>query len=217
MNSDNYIDINKNTYNQVANDLINRHKKVGKNEPTAKDYYDKIFKYIDNTKNIKYLELGPGDGFILKYFANQNLDTYAIENSEEMIKICKMNSPHTKLIGENILNVELDSNTFDIVFAGSFIHLFLQNDVDIIMKKVYNWLKKDGIFFAYTTSHNKDEEGYYSKTKGIYPNENKRFRHRYTKETFNELFVKNGFIVLEHYQIFEPENNKEWQFVLAKK
>lgn len=217
MNADNYIEMNKNTYNQVANDLINRHQKVGQNEPSAIDYYDKIFNYIDYKEDIKYLELGPGDGFVLKYFSNQKLDTYAIENSEEMIKICKTNSPNTKIIEDNILNVKLNSNTFDIVFAGSFIHLFPLDDANIVMRKVYDWLKKEGIFFAYTTCHNKDEEGYYSKIKEIYSNKNKRFRHRYTKESFNELFANNGFIVLEHYYISEPENNREWQFVLSKK
>lgn len=217
MNSDNYIDINKNTYNEVARDLMNRHKKVGKNEPKAEDYYNKIFKYIEFKENIKYLELGPGDGFILKYFANQNIDTYAVENSEEMVKMCKKNSPHTKIIEENILDVNLEGNTFDIVFAGSFIHLFPKKDVNTVMNKVYDWLKDGGIFFAYTTLNDKDEEGYFSKTKEIYPSENMRFRHKYTKESFNKLFVNNGLFVLEHYQISEPENNKIWQFVIAKK
>ena len=217
MNNDNYIDINRNTYNEVAKDLNKRHKKVGINEPSAEDYYNKIFKYIDNQKDIKYLELGPGDGEILKHFANRNLETYAIENSEEMIKMCKKNSPRTKLIEENILYVELDKNAFDIVFAGSFIHLFPTKDIKILMSKIYDWLKDGGIFFAYTTLDDKDEEGYYSKTKMTYPNENKRFRHKYTKESFNKLFLDNGFIVLEHYIITEPENDRVWQFVVAKK
>ena len=64
MNND-YVEINKNTYNQVAKDLVNRHKKRGKNEPRAEDYYNKIFKYLNNKEKIKYLELGPGDGKIL--------------------------------------------------------------------------------------------------------------------------------------------------------
>lgn len=212
-----YIKVNKNTYNEVAKDLMNRHKTVGKNEPRAEDYYDKIFKHIDFKDNIKYLELGPGDGNIIKYFASKNIDTYAIENSEEMIKLCKMNSPKTKIIDENVFDVNLESNTFDVVFAGSFVHLFPTKDANVVMKKVYDWLKDGGIFFAYTTLHDKDEEGYFSKTKSIYPNENKRFRHRYTEESLFKLFTDNGFSVLEHYKISEPENDKIWQFVLAKK
>lgn len=217
MRNNNYIEINKNTYNEVAKDLMNRHKKVGKNEPKAQDYYDKIFMYLNKKGSIKYLELGPGDGNILKFFDGKNIETYAIENSEEMVKLCKKVSPHTQIIEDNILDVNLSDRMFDIVFAGSFVHLFPSKDVNIVMNKVYNWLKDDGIFFVYTTLHSKDEEGYYSKTKSIYPNENKRFRHKYTKESLNKLFVDNGFLILEHYHISEPENNKEWQFVIAMK
>ena len=43
---ENYVELNKETYNQVAKDLMNRHKKTRKNEPKAEDYYNKIFKYL---------------------------------------------------------------------------------------------------------------------------------------------------------------------------
>lgn len=214
---DNYVEINKNTYNQVAKDLMNRHKKSGVNEPSAEDYYNKIFKYTKRKDNIKHLELGPGDGKILKFFASQDIDTYAIENSEEMIKLCKTASPNTKIIENNILEVNLDEDTFDTAFAGSFIHLFPSKDANNVMNKVYKWLKKDGVFFAYTTLSHVDEEGFFSKTKSIYPNENVRFRHNYTEESLKKLFTDNGFEVVDYYQIPEPENNKIWQFIIGKK
>ena len=216
MNND-YVEINKNTYNQVAKDLVNRHKKRGKNEPRAEDYYNKIFKYLNNKEKIKYLELGPGDGKILKYFANKNINTYAIENSEEMVKLCKEVSPSTKIIEKNIEDVTLSNNMFDIVFAGSFIHLFPEKDVNIIMNKVYSWLKTGGVFFAYTTLSQIDEEGYFSKTKSIYSNENVRFRHNYTEQSLKKLFINNDFEILDYYQISEPENNRVWQFIVTTK
>lgn len=129
MENKSYIEINKDTYNKVAKELNNRHKKLGKNEPTPKNYYDKIFKYINKNEKIKYLELGPGDGNVLKYFANNNIETYAIENSESMIELCKKQSPNSEIIEDNILNVNFSDNSFDIIFAGSFIHLFPKNDL----------------------------------------------------------------------------------------
>lgn len=213
----NYVEINKNTYNQVAKDLMNRHKKSGKNEPKAEDYYNNIFKYLNNKGNIKYLELGPWDGNILKYFASQKIDTYAIENSEEMVKLCKKVSPHTKIIEENILDVTLEDDIFDIVFAGSFIHLFPTKDVNVVMNKVYSWLKSGGVFFVYTTLSEVDEEWYFSKTKSIYPNGNIRFRHHYTEDSLKKIFIINDFKILDYYQISEPENNKIWQFIIVTK
>ena len=214
---DDYVELNKETYNRVARDLRNRHKKIGKNEPKAEDYYNKIFKYLKGKGDLKYLELGPGDGNILKYFASKITNTYAIENSEEMIKLCKKVSPCTKIIEKNILDVNFENSNFDIIFAGSFIHLFPQKDVNIVMNKIYNWLNNDGVFFIYTTLDEKDEEGFFSKTKSIYPNENARFRHKYTEDSLKQLFINNDFNILEYYQISEPENDRIWQFIVATK
>jgi len=216
MKKDNYIDINKSTYNIVANELKERHQYLRKNEPTAKDYYDKIMKYMKKKDYIKYLELGPGDGHILKFFASKNIETYAIEISENMCKLCNNVSPKTKIINENILNFDFDNN-FDIIFAGSFIHLFNKIDLNIVMNKVYNWLDENGIFFAYTTKHEIDEEGYFSKEKTNYEQENVRFRHKFTKTALIQLFEEHKFKILEHYEISEPENNRIWQFVIACK
>lgn len=217
MENKSYIEINKDTYNKVAKELNNRHKKLGKNEPTPKNYYDKIFKYINKNEKIKYLELGPGDGNVLKYFANNNIETYAIENSESMIELCKKQSPNSEIIEDNILNVNFSDNSFDIIFAGSFIHLFPKNDLELVMNKIYKWLKKDGIFFAYTTLHEEDQEGYFSKEKSNYLNENVRFRHRFTKESLSKVFMKHNFSILEHYDITEPENDRIWQFIISTK
>lgn len=85
------------------------------------------------------------------------------------------------------------------------------------MNKIYKWLKKDGIFFAYTTLHEEDQEGYFSKEKSNYLNENVRFRHRFTKESLSNVFLKHNFSILEHYDISEPENDRIWQFIISTK
>ena len=216
-NIKNYVEINKETYDKVANDLKKRHNYLGINEPTPKDYYSKIMKYINKKENLKYLELGPGDGNVLKYFSKKNIESYAIEISDKMIELCKENSPKTKIINENILNVDFEVEKFDIIFAGSFIHLFFQSDLDIIMKKIYKWLNDDGVFFAYTTLHEVDEEGYFSKKKDIYKEENVRFRRHFTRKSLEELFKKYKFQIQEHYEIEEPESNRIWQFIIVTK
>lgn len=146
MRKKDYATINKNVYNEVAKDLKERHKFLRKNEPPPKDYYEKIMHYLSKNENISYLELGPGNGNVLKYFANKNINTYAIENAEEMIALCRKNSPKTTLIEGNILNVNFNNNSFDIIFAGAFIHLFPKEDLKVVMNKIYSWLNNGGIF-----------------------------------------------------------------------
>lgn len=217
MRKDNYIDINKSTYDQVASELLDRHKYLRVNEPTPENYYDKVMKYIKNSNSLKYLELGPGDGYVLSFFADKGIETHAIEISGEMSKICKKKSPNTELINDNILNVNYENNKFDIIFAGSFIHLFNKDDLAIIMNKIYDWLDKEGIFFAYTTKHEIDEEGFFSKEKTNYKKENVRFRHNFTRESLDNLLEEHNFKILEHYEISEPENNRIWQFIIGCK
>lgn len=65
--------------------------------------------------------------------------------------------------------------------------------------------------------HPKDEEGYFSKDKSNYKNQNKRFRHKFTKESLSNLLNDYNFKILEHYDISEPENNKILQFIVSKK
>lgn len=47
--------------------------------------------------------------------------------------------------------------------------------------------------------------------------ENIRYRHYFTKKSLSELLMKYKFNILEHYEIDEPENNRIWQFVVARK
>ena len=217
MNYDDYVSINKKTYDDVSLELKERHKRMGINEPTVEQYYQKIIKYLKHKDNLKYLELGPGDGKVLSYFSKNILDTTAIEISEKMAQLCLETSPTTKIIQDDIKNVTLNNESFDIIFAGSFVHLFPEKDLTIVMKKAHDWLKKDGVFFIYTTVHDKDEEGYFAKEKSNYSKQNVRFRHHFTNASLEKLLINHNFKILEHYEIPEPENNRLWQFLIATK
>lgn len=212
-----YIKLNKETYDNVSKELEDRHKVVRQNEPTPKDYYNRIVKYLEKKDNLNYLELGPGDGIVLKEFADNNFSTTAIEISNEMIKLSKKNSNNTLYINDDIKNVNLKHNYYDVIFAGSFIHLFPMDDLKIVLEKIYNWLNNNGIFFLYTTLHLVDEEGYLKKDKLNYTNENVRFRHRFTEKTLKDVLNDFNFKILEYYTISEPENDRIWQFCICKK
>lgn len=217
MNDNSYIKINKKTYDDVALDLEKRHQRVGVNEPTPDDYYKKITYYLGKDKDLDFLELGPGDGIILKKFSECGFNTTAIEISTNMIELSKKNSSKTHYINDDIKNVNFDGKQFDVIFAGSFIHLFPKDDLKIIMDKIFSWLKKDGVFFLYTTFHKKDEEGFFKKEKSNYSKENVRFRHNFTKESLCNLLTNHNFKIIEHYTIDEPENGRVWQFCICSK
>jgi len=71
------------------------------------------------------------------------------------------------------------------------IHLFPIEDAKIVLKNVKKSLKEDGYLIIGTTINEKDMEGYYEKED--YNIKVKRFRHKYTKETYEKLLNECGF------------------------
>jgi len=210
-----YINTNKQNYDKMAKKYKERHKSYGVNEPKPEDYLKVILNSLTKTNNLKSLELGPGSGEILECFEKNGIETTAIEISEEMVKVAKEKSPSTEFINDNVLNVDFEDNSFDIIFAGSFIHLFQKDDLSMVMKKMYKWIDLNGVIFIYTTLHDEDDEGFFHK--GDYEGKIVRYRHLFSEKSLKQLITDNNFEMLNYYQIKEPEREKIWQFCLFKK
>ena len=210
-----YVDVNKNSHNDIAHEYVERHKTRGINEPNYDEYWNLIMKHVDYNTNLKVLELGPGQGLMLKYMEEQKVRTMAIELSDKMLELAKKESPNTFYIDDDIRNVNLHNNQFDIIFAGSFVHLFQKDDLNLVMNKICSWLKKDGALFFYTTIHEKDEEDFFEKSD--YKSSVKRYRRKFTKDSFEKLLLDHNLETLEFFTREEPERNKNWQFYLCRK
>lgn len=205
-----YIRINKETYNKLAKEYSEREYAV------QDDFYLNImFKGLDFREGKKILEIGPGRGDRLKNFCDFHLDVTAIELSEEMCKLCAQKAPKAKIINQNVLECDFD-DPFDFIYMEAMIHNFPLDDAKKILKLISKWLKDDGILICTTTVEKVDSEGYEEKTD--YKNKEKRFRHRFTEDTFDELF-KDHFVILNKKYKKEQDalRNKLWQIVYAKK
>jgi len=210
MKEQEYISINKETYNKLAKEYSER------NYVVSNDFYINImFKDLDLRKNKRILEIGPGRGDRLKNFCDFNLDTTAVELSEEMCKLCTRKAPKAKIINKNVLECDFDFQ-FDYIYMEAVIHNFPLKDAKKILELVSKWLKDTGTLICTTTVEKIDSEDY--EEKSDYKNKEKRFRHRYTEQTFDELF-KNDFSILN--KKYKNENdkirNKLWQIIYAQK
>lgn len=205
-----YISINKETYNKLAKEYRERDYAV------QDDFYiNTMFKNLDLNNGKRILEIGPGRGDRLKNFCDLNLDVTAIELSEEMCKLCVKRAPKAKIINKNVMECDFDFQ-FDFIYMEAMIHNFPLEDSKKMLELVSKWLKDDGTLICTTTVEKLDSEGYEEKVD--YKNKEKRFRHRFTDKSFDELFEAN-FVIID--KIYKEEKdkirNKLWQIVYARK
>lgn len=209
-----YLKINKKAYDLSAKEYSYKDLFGGNNYLFYQPWIDMIFSVFNLSKNHTALELGAGTGQFLKILEDNNFSTTAIEFSNEMIKYIKKNSPNTKVINKNILEVTLNEK-FDLIVAMAFIHCFDEEDLIEILKKINKWLKNDGFFAICTTIHNKTDEGYFEKKD--YDNNKLRFRKKWSKSDLEELLNKNNYKIIKEFYHSEITKPKSWISYLIKK
>lgn len=206
-----YIKVNKNAYDELAEEYLERYYSI------KSDYYKRVmFKNIDFKENEKILEIGPGVGNMLKIFDGYGLNITAIELSEKMSKICQTRVPRANIINKDVLECEFNYQ-FDYIFMSVVIHCFPIVEARKVLKLIRKWLKDDGILICTTTVEENDGEGY--ELKKDYKKQQKRFRHRFTKESFDELFLQENFKIMDKKYKEEKDEirTKMWQILYLKK
>ena len=208
-----YIEINKNAYELLANEYDTRNYEVGY------DFWNNIYDDLNlrNKKNIEILEIGPGHGRNVKIFKQyiNELKITVLEISENMCNIIRKDNPDIQIINDNILDYNFENRKFDVIQMIAVIHLFPIEDAKRVLKIIREALKEDGYLIIGTTINDKDMEGYYEKED--YNIRVKRFRHKYTKESYEKLLNECGFEIYKPYLVNENDRNKLWYDAVCKK
>ncbi len=206
-----YIKINRETYDILAEEYKER------NYAVKDDFYKNVmFKDLDFSEGKKILEIGPGRGARLNNFLEYGMDVFAIELSNKMCKLCNTIAPQAHIINDDVFGVSFNFK-FDFIYMEAVIHNFPLKDVHPLLKRVKSWLNKDGILICTTTVNDEDSEGY--EAKDDYDNPRKRFRHRYTEDSFDNIFKENGFKIIDkkYKEEIDEDRKKMWQIVYARK
>lgn len=159
--------------------------------------------------NLIVLDLGAGTGQTIKPFVDENCKIYAIDISNEMLKITKQKYPKVRTFRRDIskgLNTpHLKHNSFDVIMAVGVLE-FIKN-IKRIIREAYQLLKKDGYFlFTYELllpSHRLQKvrvqynsEGYVEE-----PSDITKFKlYRRSKEEINKFLNKVGYKIIRHFK-----------------
>ena len=201
-----YIEINKNAYEILAKEYNTRKYEIGY------EFWNNIYNDLNlkNKKDIEVLEIGPGHGRNVKIFKqyNNEFKITVLEIAENMCDIIRKNNPDIKIINDNILDYDFKNKQFDIIQMIAVIHLFSIEDAKIVLNKVRGALKDNGYLIIGTTINESDVEGYYEKED--YNIKVKRYRHKYTKESYEKLLNECGFKIDNSYFVNEKDRNKLW-------
>ena len=115
----------------------------------AKNLYDKP----DHSK-IKILEVGPGTGANLWYFAREGFSVYGVDGSETALKIAqaRLNSeiPNWKGILKigDVCDIDFNSNMFDCVIDIECLSCLKEKDIALASSEIFRILKPGGIFIS---------------------------------------------------------------------
>ena len=132
-----------------------RAKNLDESEVEMLESYIEKGQFVDGQK---VLDLGCGWGSFTLYAAEKfpNSSFVAISNSSSqkafiMDKANAKGLKNVKVITENIANFEQDADQYDRIISIEMLEHV--KNYQALFKKVYSWLKKDGLFFVHIFTH----------------------------------------------------------------
>lgn len=118
-----------------------------------------FLKFIVDGKKKKVLDLGTGDGILIKslYNVNQNVDIVAIDGSQDMLKKAEKNLNYIKNIKficitfEEIIARQLKEKNYDFIVSSFAIHHLLLEQKKELFKSIFDLLNHSGYFINIDT------------------------------------------------------------------
>jgi len=186
----NYLDINKKAYDKSVRFA---EENMNKNSQSYRDVVENLEKHLVGNQVV--LELGSGNGYILKLLSNKGHKVTGIEFSKERVKLVKKTAPEATVLSGEFLDYDFGVKKYNLIIALEFIHLFPPEQLKKIMEKISNLLNNEGLFVVSTTINKTSKEGYLKKLDGFV-----RYRKRFTKKELEELLEGYNFKILDFFK-----------------
>ena len=169
---------------------------IWSNRPSepANNFAKRAYKLIKAGNYRSLLDLGCGDGRDSIYFSNKGLQVTALDISEGGINKLKFQNANINFLLLDIRYIELQENSFDVIYAHLSLHYFDDETTSKIFDNLYKILKKDGLLLVKCKSV---DDPLFGQGKKVGENMYKRghVRHFFSREYMKEKL--NGFKIIK--------------------
>jgi ubiquinone/menaquinone biosynthesis C-methylase UbiE len=132
-------------------------------EGIAKEYFDnltspfergvinpipKIISKIRNRKNLDVIDIGTGVGNLIPLLEKNFKSVYALDFSEQMLKIAEKNVKNAKIAKKDMRDLSGLYNKFDLAFAVNSVLMPSINDIKTSLKEIRKVLRRKGMLIA---------------------------------------------------------------------
>ena len=186
---DNYLNINKETYDKS----VGFAEESMRNPQNYNTVVEKVGKYLTGEELV--LELGPGNGYVLKLLSDKGHKVVGIEFSKERAELVKKTAPKAEVIVKEFLSYDFGEQKYGLIIALEFIHLFPPEEFKGIMDKIYDLLNKNGLTIITTTMNETSSEGYFKRADGLL-----RYRRKFTKEELEGVLKNYNYEIMDYFE-----------------
>lgn len=194
--------------------------KNGRDKLMEKEHGKNVIKFLKTVsleKQFTFLDVGCGNGWVVRRIAENNYckNAIGIDKSKNMILQANSNKENIK---EKYIHTDIESlkykGKFDFIFSME--SLYYVNSIDVALKKIYDLLKPGGEFFCGTDFYTDN----IATTK--WSNMMKIQMHLHSKKEWKKKFITVGFET-KTKQIRDLKNRKKWKrefgtlFIIGKK
>lgn len=174
---------------------------------------DMILKYISNRDNVHILDVGCGNGKMLKYLQEKTgAFIHGFDYSEQAIETAKARYPEKSEFRQGIIGeIEYPAESFDVI--TSMDTMYFAQDMTAFVSQIKKWLKADGVLFVGYQEGDVIPKTENAKTaeiaKALKANGMDYEVFDITKQTY-DLLRKKREAALAHQAEFEEEGNRQW-------
>ncbi|MCW1888696.1 MAG: class I SAM-dependent methyltransferase [Candidatus Moranbacteria bacterium] len=159
-----------------------------------------VLKKIARLTNIKdVIDLGFGDGFLLKELAKKNYSVYGIDFVEENISLTKESTGLTdNLKFGSVTDIPFNENLFDLAIATEMFEHLTEDDLEKGLTEIHRVLRKNGLLIV-TVPYNEN----LSKKTVCCPNCECKFHLWGHQQSFNDSNLETKFS--KHFTIVKVQ------------
>lgn len=192
------------TYNQYAEQRNNNGI-----EPWKEQERNRFLSLLKQENHASLLEIGAGTGRDSLFFAQNGLDVFAVDLSDEMVTLCLDKGLRANMM--DFYELEFEDGHFDAIYALNCLLHVPKNDLPKVLHEIQRVLKPGGLFFCGVYG-GQDTEGVWEQD----TYEPKRFFSMYLDEDIVPIFGRH-FEIIDFHTVPMSEGVPHFQSLTLRK